>query len=293
VRRALPVTVAITLTATGILASITSTASAGTVDGVSVTGHNQYLKPGCGELPTISYTVPAATESWTLTAEVAGPGSPGSDQKFPPAPTSGTMSAHHCGSDGPGVYTVKAIYDDPGTRHTAVTTSYTVSKAPGRVSMKPSRTSVKTGQNITFSGATSYMDGSSYRSMPGWVTLQWRRAGTTTWHNWTSFWTDGSGKYSKTYAYPLAYGVVFRATVARYWVATAYSSQTWVARTADSTSYANCTALHAVYAHGVGRSGAVDKTSGTKVTTFYRNTSLYNRNTKLDRDKDGIACEKR
>ena len=66
-----------------------------------------------------------------------------------------------------------------------------------------------------------------------------------------------------------------------------------MARTADSTGYANCSALNAVYAHGVGRSGAVDKTSGTKVTNFYRNTSLYSRNTKLDRDKDGIACEKR
>lgn len=292
-RRALPVTISITLATAGILASITSTASATTVGGVTVTGHNQYLKPGCAELPTIGYTVPAASTSWKLTAKVTGPGSPGTSSTSAPAPASGTMSAHHCGSDGPGVYQVRASYDDTGTPTTTVTTSYTVSKAPGRVSMKPSRTSVKTGQNITFNGATTYLDGAGYQSMTGWVTLQWRRAGTATWHNWTSFWTDGSGKYSKTYAYPLAYGVVFRAGVTRYWVATAYSSQTWVGRTADSTRYADCTALNGVYAHGVGRSGAADKTSGTKVTTFYRNTSLYNRNTHLDRDKDGIACEKR
>jgi hypothetical protein len=159
--------------------------------------------------------------------------------------------------------------------------------------MKTSRTSVHTGQNITFTGATSYLDGSSYRAMQGWVTLQWRRAGTSTWHDWTSFWTGTNGTYSKTYAYPFSYGVVVRARTGRYWTTTAYSSQEWVARTADSTRYANCTVLHTVYAHGVGRSGAKDKTSGTPVTSFYRNTSLYNVNTKLDRDKDGIACEKR
>jgi hypothetical protein len=123
--------------------------------------------------------------------------------------------------------------------------------------------------------------------------LQWRLAGTTTWHDWTSFWAGTNGTYSKTYAYPFTNGVVFRARTARYWTTTAYSSQQWVARTADSTRYANCTALHTVYVHGVGRSGAKDKTSGTPVTTFYRNTGLYNLNTKLDRDKDGIACEKR
>jgi hypothetical protein len=41
---------------------------------------------------------------------------------------------------------------------------------------------------------------------------------------------------------------------------------------------------------------ARDKTSGTPVTSFKRSNALYNtsmRNNKgLDRDKDGIACEK-
>lgn len=67
--------------------------------------------------------------------------------------------------------------------------------------------------------------------------------------------------------------------------------------------YKNCAALQKDYPHGVGRSGASDKTSGTKVRNFKVSTKVYNlnngpRNTStgeydLDRDNDGIACEKR
>jgi Excalibur calcium-binding domain len=60
--------------------------------------------------------------------------------------------------------------------------------------------------------------------------------------------------------------------------------------------YKNCTALNKRYPHGVGRTRARDKTSGTPVTTFRRSDLLYRRamsyNRGLDRDKDGIACEK-
>jgi Excalibur calcium-binding domain len=46
----------------------------------------------------------------------------------------------------------------------------------------------------------------------------------------------------------------------------------------------------------VGRANARDKTTGTPVTTFKRSTRLYRTamryNSRLDRDKDGIACEK-
>jgi hypothetical protein len=53
--------------------------------------------------------------------------------------------------------------------------------------------------------------------------------------------------------------------------------------------------MHAKYKHGVGKKGAKDKVSGkTKpVTNFYVSNGLYAANKKLDRDKDGIACEKR
>jgi hypothetical protein len=67
-------------------------------------------------------------------------------------------------------------------------------------------------------------------------------------------------------------------------------------------SYKTCTALNRVYAHGVGRPNARDKTSGEGVTNFKRSNRLYRSNDgkgeappqeyDLDRDDDGIACEK-
>jgi hypothetical protein len=61
----------------------------------------------------------------------------------------------------------------------------------------------------------------------------------------------------------------------------------------SSSGFQNCTAMHKVYRHGVGRVGARDHTSGKPVTTFKRSNRLYNANKSLDRDKDGIACEKK
>lgn len=58
----------------------------------------------------------------------------------------------------------------------------------------------------------------------------------------------------------------------------------------------NCTNVNKRYPHGVGRVGAVDKTSGTPIRNFKRSNTLYrtamSKNRGLDRDKDGIACEK-
>ncbi|GAA2133996.1 excalibur calcium-binding domain-containing protein [Arthrobacter humicola] len=67
-------------------------------------------------------------------------------------------------------------------------------------------------------------------------------------------------------------------------------------------SYKNCTELNKVYPHGVGRAGARDKTSGKPVTNFRVDNTVYSYNDggarhwgeyDLDRDNDGIACEKR
>ena len=59
----------------------------------------------------------------------------------------------------------------------------------------------------------------------------------------------------------------------------------------------NCTNLNKKWPHGVGTRRAVDKTSGVRVTTFYRNNDAYwtavRHNGTLDRDGDHIACEKR
>ena len=70
--------------------------------------------------------------------------------------------------------------------------------------------------------------------------------------------------------------------------ATAASAQ------APMLRYSNCTALNRVYPHGVGRYGARDHSrSGDPVTNFRRSTRLYLQNRGLDRDKDGVACEKK
>jgi hypothetical protein len=72
---------------------------------------------------------------------------------------------------------------------------------------------------------------------------------------------------------------------------------------AKPRSFKNCTAMNKVYPHGVGRKHAHDKTSGAPVTNFKRSNRLYSYNNggknrrpnekDLDRDNDGIACEKR
>lgn len=64
---------------------------------------------------------------------------------------------------------------------------------------------------------------------------------------------------------------------------------------ADATAreFANCTAMHRVYPHGVGKYGAHDRTSSTPVTNFKRSNALYYANKKSDRDGDRIACEAR
>jgi hypothetical protein len=66
--------------------------------------------------------------------------------------------------------------------------------------------------------------------------------------------------------------------------------------------YTSCKAMNkGAYPHGVGKKGAHDKSSGKKVTNFTRNNKVYwlfsagkskTGYYDLDRDNDGIACEK-
>lgn len=60
--------------------------------------------------------------------------------------------------------------------------------------------------------------------------------------------------------------------------------------------WANCTTVNKRLPHGVGLAKARDKTSGTPVTTFRRDSAMYRAadaaNSRLDGDNDGIACEK-
>jgi hypothetical protein len=68
------------------------------------------------------------------------------------------------------------------------------------------------------------------------------------------------------------------------------------ASTVIPVRWKNCTQVNKRYPHGVGRLRAIDKTSGEPVTNFRRSNLLYRTamsyNRGLDRDKDGIACEK-
>jgi hypothetical protein len=61
-------------------------------------------------------------------------------------------------------------------------------------------------------------------------------------------------------------------------------------------AYKNCTTLNRPYPHGIGKDAARDHTAGEPVATFKRSNTLYRiamqDNRGLDRDKDGIACEK-
>lgn len=57
-------------------------------------------------------------------------------------------------------------------------------------------------------------------------------------------------------------------------------------------TFANCTAMHKQFKGGVAKPGAKDKrASGHAKYAPYRSTAWYTANSKMDRDKDGIACE--
>lgn len=68
---------------------------------------------------------------------------------------------------------------------------------------------------------------------------------------------------------------------------------------AATVKYKNCKALNKVHASGVAKPGAQDtkKVKGKKVAVTTSgvptyDAALYKKNKKLDRDKDGIACER-
>ena len=88
------------------------------------------------------------------------------------------------------------------------------------------------------------------------------------------------------------------ATIA--WPTLAVPTATAVGRSAAGPTavkpykFKNCTAMNKKFKHGVGKKGAKDKTANkVKVSNFYVHNTWYQLNKSLDRDKDGIACEKR
>ena len=87
-----------------------------------------------------------------------------------------------------------------------------------------------------------------------------------------------------------------RRTVVVVIVSAALVSSAGTAQAAIPRPFQNCSELNAKYPHGVGKVGARDKTTREPVTNFKHSTTDYLRamifNHRLDRDHDGIACEK-
>ena len=72
------------------------------------------------------------------------------------------------------------------------------------------------------------------------------------------------------------------------------ATTTTTTKTITYPTFANCTAMHLKYPHGVAKSGGVDMVSGkprSPQPAYYVSTGLYNANSGMDRDKDGVACE--
>jgi Excalibur calcium-binding domain len=147
------------------------------------------------------------------------------------------------------------------------------------------------GGYVTFKGETNDILNGRWADLPNsTVTILYLMRGTTTWHTFAQFTTNSTGNYSQRYRFNFTTTVHFHARVEPTpFTARSYSPLVDVV---PLTVYANCTALHTTYQHGVAGTGARDHvTSGTPVTSFFVSSALYDANTKLDRDKDGVACE--
>jgi hypothetical protein len=53
--------------------------------------------------------------------------------------------------------------------------------------------------------------------------------------------------------------------------------------------FPDCTAMHKVYPHGIAKSRASARAHGREAKV---SASLYKANKKMDRDRDGVACER-
>ena len=89
---------------------------------------------------------------------------------------------------------------------------------------------------------------------------------------------------------------IFSSTVASFFLVASFTGNVFAA---EATKYKNCTALNKVYPGGVSQNGAVDMTkkNGKLIAAKPKkgatvDDAVYEANRKLDRDKDGIACEK-
>ncbi|WP_413054517.1 excalibur calcium-binding domain-containing protein [Sporosarcina sp. 179-K 8C2 HS] len=61
---------------------------------------------------------------------------------------------------------------------------------------------------------------------------------------------------------------------------------------AASAKFKNCTELNKTYPGGVAKNAKVKNVGGKTKFKPFVSAEIYNAHTKMDRDKDGIACEK-
>jgi hypothetical protein len=122
----------------------------------------------------------------------------------------------------------------------------------------------------------------------------WTPSRKTTTYQWIRNGKAISGAKATTYTVTSA-DVNAVITVAVTGTASGYTTTTKVSKSTAMVAYKNCTALNQKFPHGVGKKGATDKVpAGAKpVTGFTVNSSIYTANAASDRDKDGIACEKK
>ena len=173
----------------------------------------------------------------------------------------------------------------------AAASSAAVSPARTSTSLTANPNASKAGGYVTFKGETNYILNGRWTDLPNsTVTILYLVRGATTWHTFAQFKTNSTGNYSQRYRFNFTTTVHFHARVEP--TPSTARSYSPLVDVVPLTAYANCAAMHTTYKHGVGRSGARDHvTSGEPVTTFFVSTTLYSANTKLDRDKDGVACE--
>ena len=70
------------------------------------------------------------------------------------------------------------------------------------------------------------------------------------------------------------------------------TNETADARPIKNKSYKNCMALNKVFKGGVAKSRTTKNKGGKIKHKPFVSKTLYNKNKKNDRDKDGIACER-
>jgi hypothetical protein len=127
----------------------------------------------------------------------------------------------------------------------------------------------------------------SWTPKPASFSYQWKRAGVAI-----------AGATRSTYVLrPADAGRAITVTVtAKRPGYTAAARQSASSRQVVGLTYKNCTALVKDYPHGVAKAGTKvnmvsKKPRALKGPPFF-STAVYNLNTKRDRDKDGIACER-